>query len=325
VPAANPSEGTTNTTFNESLGGKIMSPRTRTAFLFTLISLVLLSITVFWSPCSAQEKPYIIGSGDILSVTIFAGPKTTEAPDLVVLSGGTINFPFLGPVKAEGLSVSELTEKVTTPLVRDYFVNPQVIIQVKEYRSKKVYITGAVEKPGLYPLESGATTLIELIARAGGVTEERSNYAHILRESIQALDDGKEIEELVKQKKSIQVNLRELLDKGTSGRNLELCAGDVVYITPASFSDVTQHKIYVLGKVEKPGIYDFQDGLTALDACILAGGFAKYAAPNRATVTRRENGEEEIIKINLNKVRKGQKEDMVLQPGDRLYVPKSWI
>jgi polysaccharide export outer membrane protein len=325
VSTANPSEGTANTTFNESRGGKIMSPRVKTAFHFTLVALVLLSITAFGSPCSSKEKPYIIGSGDILSVTIFAGPKTTESPDLVVLSGGTINFPFLGPVKAEGLSVSELTEKTTTPLARDYFVNPQVIIQVKEYRSKKVYISGAVEKPGLYPLESGATTLLELIARAGGVTEERSNYAYILRESIQVLDDGKEIDELVKRTKSIQVNLRELLDKGISGRNLELSSGDVVYITPASFSDVTQHKIYVLGKVEKPGIYDFQDGLTALDACILAGGFAKYAAPNRATVTRRENGEEEIVKINLNEVRKGKREDMLLQPGDRLFVPKSWL
>jgi polysaccharide export outer membrane protein len=242
-----------------------------------------------------------------------------------VSSEGTINFPYLGPIKAEGLTVSELTEKVTTPLARDYFVNPQIIIQVKEYRSKKVYITGAVEEPGLYPLESGATTLLELIARAGGVTKERSNHAYILRESIQALDSGKEIDELVKQKKPIQVNLRELLDRGISKSNLELRAGDVVYITPASFSDLTKHKIYVLGKVEKPGLYDFQDGITALDACILAGGFAKYAAPNRATVTRRENGEQEIIKINLNDVRKGKKEDMVLKPGDRLFVPESWL
>ena len=314
-----------NTTFNENLGGRIISPRVRSAFLSSLISLVLLSIAAFWSPCSAKEKPYVIGAGDILSVTIFAGPKTTKAPDLEVSSGGTINFPYLGPIKAEGLTVSELTEKVTKPLARDYFVNPQVIIQVKEYKSKKVYITGAVEEPGLYPLESGATTLIELIARAGGVTKERSNYAYILRESIQALDGGKEIDELVKIKKSIQINLRELLDKGISKRNLELRAGDVVYITPASFSDVTQHKIYVLGKVEKPGLYDFQDGLTALDACILAGGFAKYAAPNRATVTRRENGEQEIIKINLNNVRKGKKEDVLLKPGDRLFVPESWL
>jgi len=312
-------------TINESRGGRIMSPRVKTAFLSTVISLALLAITAMWSPCYAKEKPYAIGAGDILSVTIFAGPKTTEAPDLEVSSEGTVNFPYLGPIKAEGLSVSELTEKVTTPLAKDYFVNPQVIIQVKEYRSKKVYIAGAVEKPGLYPLESGTTTLIELIARAGGVTEERSNYAYILRESIQALDGGKEIDELVKLKKSIQVNLRELLDKGISKRNLELRAGDVVYITPALFSDVTQHKIYVLGKVEKPGLYDFQDGLTALDACILAGGFAKYAAPNRATVTRRGNGEQEIIEINLNKVRKGTKEDVVLKPGDRLFVPESWL
>ena len=287
--------------------------------------LIFLSLAALATSALGQEKPYIIGPGDILSVVIFAGGKSQESLDLSVSSEGAISFPFLGKIKAEGLSISELTEMVTQPLAADYFVNPQVIINVKNYKSKKIYITGALEKPGLYPLES-STTLLELIAKAGGVTKERSNFAYVLKGSINDLDPHKGIGELVQQKGSIKVNLRELLDQGITARNVELKAGDVVYIPPTSFSNLTQYKIYVLGKVKRPGVYDFQEGLTALDACILAEGFAKYAAPNRAVITRREqNGTQEMITINLDKVRKGREKDILLRPGDRIFVPESWL
>ncbi len=296
-----------------------MTPRTAKTFLS--LALVLLAVTAF-----AQEEPYIIGPSDVLSVTIFAGGKTQEAQHLTVSSKGTINFPFLGKVEAEGLSVSELEENVTRPLAKDYYVNPQVLISVRDYKSKKVYLTGAVQKSGLFPLDSSTTTVLELIAKAGGVTKDRSNYAYILRGSIAELSAEKGISELIQQKNSIKVNLRELLDLGVSEANVKLQPGDVVYIQPTSFSDLTQHKIYVLGKVNRPGVYDFQEGLTALDGCILAGGFAKYAAPNRSTITRREaDGTQEIIKINLTRVRKGDEKHVLLKPGDRIFVPESWL
>jgi len=286
----------------------------------------LVAVTVIALSAFAQDKPYIIGPGDVLSVTIFAGGKTQEALYLPVSHKGTINFPFLGEVEAAGLSVSELTENMRGPLAEDYFVNPQVLIAVKDYKSKRVYLTGAVNKSGAFPLDSSTTTLLELIAKAGGVTEDRSNYAYILKGSINDVDEETEIGELVQKKNSIKVNLRELLDLGMADRNIRLQSGDVVYIPSSSSSDLTRYNIYVLGKVKSPGVYDFRDGLTALDACILAGGFDKYAAPNRSTITRREqDGTQEVIKINLNRVNKGKDKDIALKPGDRIFVPESWL
>lgn len=291
-----------------------------TGYILMVMALLLLCNFGF-----AEEKAYVVGKGDVLSVIIFAGGTTQESLDLTVSSKGTINFPFLGEMKAAGLSIPQLTDRVTAPLRQDYFVDPQIIISVKDYKSKNVYITGAIEKPGLYPLER-STTLLELIAKAGGVTKERGNIAYILRDSMKALKDSKKIDQLVQQEKSIQVNLRELLDQGITSRNIELAADDVVYIQPTNFSNLTKYKIYVLGKVEKPGMYDFQEGLTALDACTLAGGFAKYAAPNRSVITRRDSqASQETININLDRVRKGKEKDILLQPGDRIYVPESWL
>jgi polysaccharide export outer membrane protein len=77
--------------------------------------------------------------------------------------------------------------------------------------------------------------------------------------------------------------------------------------------------------VKQPGAYEFKEGLTALDACVLAQGFKEFAAPNRTTVTRRENGENRVIKIDLNKVRKGKVKDIPLRPGDRIDIPESRI
>ena len=280
---------------------------------------------IFAGSSNAVEKPYIIGPGDVLSVTIFAGGAVHESMELAVSPKGTINFPYLGEIKAAGLSVNQLTEATSRPLERDYFVNPQVIINIKDFKSKKVYITGAIEKPGLYALE-GQTTLLELIAKAGGFTKDRGNIAYVLKGSMREINEHRAIDQLVHEKKSIEVNLKELLDQGVTSRNIELEADDVVYIRPTAFSDQTQYKVYVLGKVEKPGAFDFQEGLTALDACILAGGFAKYAAPNRTVITRRESSEaQQTININLEKVRKGEEKDVLLRPGDRVYVPESWF
>jgi len=289
----------------------------------SVLCLILLAPLVWAHPCCGQEKPYTVGVGDILSVNIFAGGVSQGNLDVTVSSKGTINLPFLGEVKAAGLTVPELTDATTRPLAQDYFVNPQVIIAVKDYKSQKVYITGAVDRPGVYALE-GPTTLLELFGKAGGVTRERANVAFVLRGSMGEIKNDKDVEQLVQQKEAIQVNLRELLDQRMTEKNIRVEANDVVYVQPATYSDVTSYKISVLGKVEKPGVYDFQEGLTALDACTMAGGFSKYAAPSRTVITRRDSAEQRIT-INLDKVRKGKEKDIILKPGDRIYVPESWL
>jgi len=280
---------------------------------------------LFSAVALAEDKPYVIGPEDVLSVTIFAGGKTQEAIELSVSPKGMINFPFLGKVKASGLTVAQLVDAVTKPLTRDYFVNPQVNIRVKEYKSQKVYITGAVNNPGLYPLDAGLT-LLELIAKAGGVTQERGQFAYLLKGSLEKVKDNEAIDQLVEKNRSIKVDLRALMDQGRADQNIALEAGDVVYIQPSAFSVASQSKVYVLGRVKSPGAFTYQEGLTALDACVLAGGFDKYSAPNRTVITRRgSDGSVETIKVDLNKVKEGKEPDVLIKPGDRIYVPKSWF
>nr|MBC8360791.1 SLBB domain-containing protein [Candidatus Desulfatibia profunda] len=291
---------------------------------FYLPLLLYLLLLISPQQSRAQIKAYQIGARDVLTLVIYAGGEKQHEADLTVSSTGMINVPFIGPVKAEGLSTPQLEELILKPLSRDFFVNPEIHLHVKEYHSLQYYISGAVKDPGLYEMTSEAT-LMALIAKAGGALPERGNIAYILRESTEQMAKGENIQNLLALKEPLKVDLKNLLDKGDMSHNLMLQPGDVVYIPLGKALDLSQSKIYVEGEVKNPGIYEYQPGLTALNACIMAGGFDKFAAPNRARIIRKENGDQTVIKINLNAVKKGEIPDVELQPGDLVQIPETWL
>ena len=276
-------------------------------FLFLLI-LFAPSLALAASPA------YKLGTRDIISVSIFAGGDEQVKVDLTVSDQGTVNFPFIGSTQAKGLTTAELERQVAAPLGAQYFVDPQVHIQVKDYQSLQFSISGAVKDPGNYIMTS-STTIMDLIAKAGGVTPERGTVAYLMHKD----------EERGGKAEPEKINLQKLLDEGDMALNAKLESGDSVYIPLAKGLNTSESKVYVSGEVKKPAPVDYQPGLTALAACIEAGGFTQYAAPNRATLIRTENGEQKVIKIDLEKVTKGTIQDVPLKPGDRLDIPESWL
>lgn len=291
-------------------------------FLFFQIPLFISPL-----PCGAQSKAYRIGPNDVLNLTIYAGGEKQFDEDLTVSYLGTIAAPFIGDIKVQGLTPTELENRIKAPLARDFFVDPRVDIHIVGYHSLHYYISGAVKEPGLYEV-SAQITLIELIAKAGGVLSDRGNLAYIMRnvssKDVKELEEGK-VENLLSQTKPIKVDLQRLLDKGDMSANVLLKAGDMVYIPLMKSLDVGLSQIYVEGEVKKPGIYDFRPGMTAMNACIMAGGFGTFAAPNRTRIIRKKGDKVEVIKINLNEVRDGEIPDVELQPGDRIHVPETWL
>lgn len=305
-----------------------------------ILSFVMSCLCLASGPSLAQNMTYRIGPRDVLTLTIFAGGKGQQEVDLTVSARGLINVPFIGSVKADGLTPNELEEQITRPLAKDYFVDPKVNIRIKEYHSLHYYLSGAVKSPGLYET-SGEITLLELIAKAGGVAADRGSIAYVMRTSSnhnsteRPLSPGSAVEPdwasglkaeaAGVNHEPIRVDLRRLLDKGDMSANLKLEPGDVVYIPLQTSRDLAESKIYVEGEVKRPGIYDHQPGITAMNACIMAGGFDEFAAPNRARIIRQDGDQVKIIKINLNHVKDGKIPDMELKSGDRIHVPETWL
>jgi polysaccharide biosynthesis/export protein VpsN len=111
---------------------------------------------------------YRITPHDIIIIDVF-GEKDMSR-EFRVTKTGTINYFFLGEVKVEGKTTSEVREMLTEELNRDYLVNPQITVDVKEYRTREVYVNGHVGKPGAIPLTGEQElTILNAIMRAGGL------------------------------------------------------------------------------------------------------------------------------------------------------------
>ncbi|MCG8635966.1 MAG: polysaccharide biosynthesis/export family protein [Desulfobacterales bacterium] len=301
----------------------MMNKSSKTVVLYVLV----LIFSGIWPPAHAQnpENPgYRLGVNDVIKVTITASGVQEAEAELVVSSRGTVNIPLIGSVQAAGLTVPELEKKIYTPLERDYFVDPQVHIQISEYHSLSYFIAGAVKEPGLYELNF-VPSVLDLIVKAGGVEEGRGNIAYILKNNRMAGFSDKAIETEISKKAPVTIDLVKLLDQGDTSENIKLSSGDTVYIPLGTALNQTISKVYVQGQVKSPGRFDYQPGMTVLSACILAGGFEKYAAPGRTRIIRKGKETSETIKVDLDKIIKGDAPDVPLKPGDRVHVPESWF
>jgi len=290
----------------------------RAGILFILM-ILLVAANGYCQPAS-----YHLGSRDILSLSIHAGGVMQEEVDVTVSDQGRINVPFIGTINAKGLTLSQLEEAIRIPLEKDFFVSPQVTLQIKEYHSISFFISGAVKTPGKYEMTS-ATDFLELVAKAGGVLVERGSIAYVLRENHDISLTQESVKEAIKNRETRKVDLTQLLDKGDMSHNIALISGDIVYIPNASKLDQAVSNIYVEGEVKRPGVYEYQPGMTAMGACIMAGGFDKYAAISRTKIIRTRNGKQDIIKINLEKVTDGKIADIPVKPGDRIHIPETWL
>jgi polysaccharide export outer membrane protein len=119
---------------------------------------------------SVAPKPlpqdYVIGPDDVLHVYYWKDQDLSA--EAVVRPDGRISLPLLRDIPAMGLTPGELGDRIQA-LAATYLEHPNVTVVVKQINSRKVFITGEISKPGLYPL-AGPTTVLQLIAIAGGVT-----------------------------------------------------------------------------------------------------------------------------------------------------------
>jgi polysaccharide export outer membrane protein len=172
------------------------------------------------APPPAPVPNYVIGTDDVLTISVWR--EKDFSGDVIVRPDGKITPPGVGnDIVAAGLTVDELKVKVIEELKKN-FDSPDVSVAVKTINSRWVYITGAVAKPGRYPL-TGTMTVLQLIANAGGLQEfaDRKNIM-LLSASLKG-KDGSPL--------SYKINYEELQKgKNPAKNNIELRPGDQVIV-----------------------------------------------------------------------------------------------
>lgn len=257
----------------------------------------LISFLTFCIYTAVFAQDYIVGEGDVLKITVYDHDDLTT---ITRVSGeGSITFPLLGEVNVKGLTLPQISQKIASLLSDGYIVNPQVSIFIQEFRSKKAFIIGEVNKPGLYVLP-GQTTLLSLLSEAGGLTKNAGDKAIIKRKK-----------NLTDEEESVMtVDLKKLIEKGDTSLDIQIMEGDSIYIPKAGL-------FYVTGEVKKPDAYKYEEGTTVIKAITMGGGFTDKAAKGRVKIIRKINGKEEV----LEKV----KMDEPVYPDDVIVVPESFF
>jgi polysaccharide biosynthesis/export protein len=235
-----------------------------------------------------------LGPGDSVTMHVFGQPDMDTV--LGVADDGTIRVPLAGAIQVGGSSPETAARRVEKAFKDGgFFVDPHVTLTVTQSLSQRVSVLGEVKTPGRYPVDA-KTTIIDLLAQAGGETEFASDTVYVLR-----TDPTGSV-------KRYPVNVKGLVGAGPSTPTQLLRAGDSVYVPRAA-------QFFILGEVQKPSMYKLEPNLTVLQAISLAGGVTPKGSDRRVEIKRAgKNGEQVVIKPKPN--------DLV-QPEDVIRVKES--
>lgn len=271
------------------------------------VSNILVCVFLLFSATTliAQEennkiKEYKIGAEDVVNVLVY--DHTDLSGNYTVGPDGKINIPLIGAQKIAGLTREEI-EKMLTEAFKKYLKEPIVTVNIVEYNSLKVNVLGQVNHPGSYSLR-GSNTLLEAISKAGGPTQAAQLRNCTITRGTETI---------------IEVDLYKLLYEGDMKLNIYLEPGDTVFVP-----DNRDTRVFVLGHVNIPGIYDIGHKLTPLEAISKAGGYKDGANLSKVLIIRGDPKAPQILKVDLKKqIEKGIPPSInELQPNDIVYVPR---
>ncbi|PYN57473.1 MAG: hypothetical protein DMD94_03975 [Candidatus Rokuibacteriota bacterium] len=246
---------------------------------------------------------YTIGIDDVLHVIVWDNKELEQ--DVIVRPDGKISYPLAGEIHVQGLTVPKLTEILKERLGASV-KNPNVSVMVKEIRSFRVYFVGKVAKAGVYPIKAG-TPLLQALTLAGGTS------------------DGADLPSayVIRGETKIPVDLRRLIQDGDLSRNLKLETEDTIVVPEivigSNPQEILDRRIYLLGKVVKPGVYTLKQDTPLLHALFLAGGLAEGADMASAFVMR---GGEKIPVDLWRLIQKGDvTQNLTIKHEDTIVVP----
>jgi polysaccharide export outer membrane protein len=173
-----------------------------------------------------------------------------------------------------------------------------VSVEVVEYRSQNVFVTGEVRSPNKYSLQANST-LMDALTHAGSVTANAGNWVQIThaRQGAAALGPSASAEY------DVRVNLRDI--QTGKAQNIQVRDGDTIFVPKAEL-------FFVTGYVKNGGPFLHEPGMTVSRAISMAGGISEKGSRNRFRITRIVNGRQVTIK--------DVKSDDLIQPGDSLEV-----
>jgi polysaccharide export outer membrane protein len=264
-------------------------------YIQRLLSASFLLLVLVGSAVAAETSvppPLLqLGPGDQVKIDVFGNPDLATTTS--VTDDGSIHMPLAGAVAVGGQSPAEAARRIEAALKAGQFlVNPQVTVNLVQSVSQRVSVLGEVKNPGSYPIQS-SSTIFDLVALAGGLTDKGSDVVYILRPDASGV------------LQRLPVDMRRLGSPNASSTAIKsLRGGDTIVVPKGTF--------FVTGQVVKPGEYLIEGEMMLFEAIARAGGVTALGSTSRVEV-RRRGPDDQAIEVKSNK-------NLRIQPGDVINV-----
>ncbi|QKJ22248.1 SLBB domain-containing protein [Poseidonibacter lekithochrous] len=223
---------------------------------------------------------YNINYGDKLSLKIY-GAKN-ESFELEVDKNGNINIPQVSELKIIGLQYKDIQKLVMDEVKKAYPNSTNILLNISEFTSIQVTITGLVNAPGLYNLSSFSTIKDALIT-SGGILKNGSYRNIYLKRA------GKTYKTF---------DLYSLIRYGNTNIDTVLKSGDVILVKPIN------KEIKLTGEVNYNALFELKNGENFRDLLNFAAGFNPKANKNAIKLKRYENNSIEVYTLSKDELYK---------------------
>ncbi|NJR37732.1 MAG: polysaccharide export protein [Leptolyngbyaceae cyanobacterium CSU_1_4] len=259
-----------------------------------------------------QEEEYRLGPGDQIGIDVFDVPELSGAEgQQVVLIDGSVNLPWVGKIKLQGLTLSAAADRLENAYA-PYIRNPLITVNLLTARTLRVNVVGAVKRPGSYIISPEGQTNQILVGDAavagGGIASQWPTVTQALQQAggITQLANLREVQVNRPQpdgsQQTIKVNLWELLRSGQIQQDVALRDRDTLVVPQSaslspeeallngssSFAPATI-LVNVVGEVKAPGTVEVAPNTSLNQALLTAGGFESRRARRKDVILVRLN------------------------------------
>lgn len=255
-----------------------------------------------------QPPPLTLQPGDVLSIDLVSEQSRTLA-GLIVDATGRVHLPMAGDINVGGRGLTEAEATVQAALRKfDRFV--QVTIGLTDSRGQRATVLGAVVTQGSIQLVPGAR-VADVIASAGGPLMSGA-VAGATEPPVTLADLNGAL--VTRNGKALPISVAKALE-GDPLHNVYIHPGDHVYVPPTLGSNIS-----VLGQVGAPRVFAHRAGLRLTQALAMSGGVTVGADKSDIRVIRGTLEAPRVYTASLADVVGGDSHDVLLQPGDIIFV-----
>ena len=246
---------------------------------------------------------YQIGPGDEIAINL------TETDDIdgsyLVDPFGMIDLPYVGKINVKNFTSTEVQNQLLN-MLKEYYKNPDLQLDIVSFSSSKVYVTGTVRNQLVIDMDDKPLRVLDALIRANVNTTGNDNLSStsgIIR----------------RDNRVYEIDLMDAIKGTDSKENFYLKKDDVIFI------DRNPNSILVFGEVDKPGSY-FAYGGYSLTQLISDSGLSKLTADAKNIFVLRESFDEDLL-INVYKMNIKNPINLItgrkfkLQKRDIVYIP----